>query len=287
MPSFRSHGPGCAPRERSLRLRHGPHCQHGRDDGPLSPPSLPSFPLHPPDPRRNRNRAQPHRRACFRSSARLPDHEPGRHYAGLGRGTFGRDPRRGADRRIHRRDRAASASATAASFRRTRRAASRPAGCSTGSTSSSSRKCRGHLITEKVYKRFMTPEQGGGAPDMDTCAGGAGQHPLPSALHRLSHPEPELALRRPNDLCGPCSGPLICRASIFWATCHGRRTKRPRPGTPGSNRCRPSGRCWPIACRESCRARSTRTWISDSTGRPAQKTLSQHAPRHSASMPAG
>lgn len=25
----------------------------------------------------------------------------------------------------------------------------------------------GHLITEKVYKRFMAPEQGGGAPDMD------------------------------------------------------------------------------------------------------------------------
>ena len=25
----------------------------------------------------------------------------------------------------------------------------------------------GHLVTEKVYKRFMTPEQGGGAPDMD------------------------------------------------------------------------------------------------------------------------
>ena len=25
----------------------------------------------------------------------------------------------------------------------------------------------GHLITEKVYKRFMTAEQGGGAPDMD------------------------------------------------------------------------------------------------------------------------
>lgn len=25
----------------------------------------------------------------------------------------------------------------------------------------------GHLVTEKVYKRFMTPDQGGGAPDMD------------------------------------------------------------------------------------------------------------------------
>ena len=44
----------------------------------------------------------------------------------------------------------------------------------------------GPLVTERVFKRHMTREQGGGPPDTDALARRAPQYPLSSGLYRLA-----------------------------------------------------------------------------------------------------
>src|SRR3982751_3785223 len=56
------------------------------------------------------------------------------------------------------------------------------------------------LVTERIYKRFMRQEQGGGG--RDPCR--KGKCALPSGLYRLAGADPELSGWRPADLCGPC-----------------------------------------------------------------------------------
>ena len=55
----------------------------------------------------------------------------------------------------------------------------------------------------------------------------------------------------------------ICRASTISATCRGRRTSRPRNGTPASSRGRASARSWPTTCRARRRRSTTPTSISE------------------------
>jgi glutathione S-transferase len=63
------------------------------------------------------------------------------------------------------------------------------------------------LVREKVYKRFMSVAQGGGAPDMDSVrAARARQSALSSALHRSPHRGPQLVGRRSANLCRPRGG---------------------------------------------------------------------------------
>ena len=59
------------------------------------------------------------------------------------------------------------------------------------------------LVTERIYKRFMSEEQGGGAPAADVIRAAQGQCALSSGLYRLAGADAELSRRRPADLCGP------------------------------------------------------------------------------------
>ena len=58
------------------------------------------------------------------------------------------------------------------------------------------------LVTERIYKRFMSEEDGGGAPATDAIRAAQDQCPLSSGLYRLAGADAELARRRPADLCG-------------------------------------------------------------------------------------
>ncbi len=62
------------------------------------------------------------------------------------------------------------------------------------------------LVTERIYKRFMSEEQGGGAPATDAIRAAKAQCPLSSGLYRLAGADAELSRRRPADLCGPRRG---------------------------------------------------------------------------------
>ena len=53
------------------------------------------------------------------------------------------------------------------------------------------------LIAEKVVRRFLPREAGGGSPDMGPVRAGAGGHPRPSQLYRAPRRIPQLAGRRP------------------------------------------------------------------------------------------
>ena len=79
-----------------------------------------------------------------------------------------------------------------------------------GSTTSSSPRSAGPLVTERIYKRYMRIEQGGGPPDTEAIRAARDQHPLSSRLYRLAGAHARLAGRRPADLCRSGGG----RASV-------------------------------------------------------------------------
>jgi len=90
----------------------------------------------------------------------------------------------------------------------------------------------GPLVLERVYKRHMTREQGGGSPDTES---------LRAARHNIRYHLAYIGwLVRTRDwLAGiDCRSPIlqrlrICRQSITWVTCRGTRTKQQRTGTRG------------------------------------------------------
>ena len=86
----------------------------------------------------------------------------------------------------------------------------------------------GYLVTEKVYKRFMTAENGGGSPDMSGDPGRAQQCALSSDLYRLPDREAKLAGRRRADLCGSRGGGPSLRGGLSRRRAMGTRTKRRR-----------------------------------------------------------
>ena len=106
-----------------------------------------------------------------------------------------------------------------------------------------------YLATEKIYKRFMPTELGGGPPDMNAIRAGAGQYPLSSEIYRLPDRDPKLAGRRSDDLCGSGRGGPSLGAWIISATCHGTRTRQRGSGTPGSSPGRRFAPFWPTGCR--------------------------------------
>ena len=68
----------------------------------------------------------------------------------------------------------------------TRPRASRCGGCRAGSTTNSSPRSAARWSPERIYKRYMRTEQGGGPPDTDAIRAARHQHPLSSGLYRLA-----------------------------------------------------------------------------------------------------
>ena len=90
----------------------------------------------------------------------------------------------------------------------------------------------GPLVNERVFKRHMTAEQGGGAPDTET---------LRAARHNIRYHLAYIGwLVRTRDWLAGDRLSLadlprrrICPPPIIWAMCRGTQTKPPRTGTRG------------------------------------------------------
>jgi hypothetical protein len=100
----------------------------------------------------------------------------------------------------------------------------------------------GPLVTERIYKRFMKPDQGGGAPRPTFCAP---QRPMCAIIWPISAGWRGRGISWPATSSPmPISPPQpICRRWTIWAMCHGTKTTQPRRGTCGSNPARRSARC--------------------------------------------
>ena len=123
------------------------------------------------------------------------------------------------------------------------------------------------IITEKIIRRFMTRETGGGAPDMARVRyglsrlrdhldyiGHAGRPPL-VAGGRGAFASPILRRRR------------ISRSSTISAIFRGRIFRWPSAGTSGSSRGRHSGRCSATRCAACRRLPPMPTSISERAAR--------------------
>lgn len=88
------------------------------------------------------------------------------------------------------------------------------------------------LVTERIYKRFMSEENGGGAPSADV---------MRAAKANVRYHLPISAGWRRRGTSSPATGSptrtspprRISRRSTIWATCHGARTTQQRRGTRG------------------------------------------------------
>ena len=88
------------------------------------------------------------------------------------------------------------------------------------------------LVTERIYKRFMSEEDGGGAPAADVIrAAKANVRYHLAYIGWLAQTRNFLAGDRLTYADSPPR--RIFRRSIIWATCHGSRTTRQRRGTRG------------------------------------------------------
>jgi hypothetical protein len=96
-------------------------------------------------------------------------------------------------------------------------------------------------LTEKIMRRFLGREAGGGAPDMGRWRARICRLPI-SPL------------------------PPICRSLIISEMFRGRNTLPRKPGTSGSSPGPRSGPCWRMRCGESFRPRLTRISTSDAGG---------------------
>ena len=88
------------------------------------------------------------------------------------------------------------------------------------------------MVTERIYKRFMSEEDGGGPPAMDVIRAATS-----NVRYHLAYIG--WLARTRNYLAGDRS-PMrtsprrrICPPSTIWATCHGPRTRQQRRGTRG------------------------------------------------------
>jgi len=87
-------------------------------------------------------------------------------------------------------------------------------------------------VTEKIYKRFMPTNRGGGAPDMEAIR--AARSNVRYHLRYIGH-----LIGSRNWLAGErltfadLAAAAICRALTIWAMFHGPKTKRRRIGTRG------------------------------------------------------
>jgi len=99
------------------------------------------------------------------------------------------------------------------------------------------------LVTERIYKRFMREDNGGGAPATDVIRAAKTNVRYHLAYIGWLAQRREIIWRatgRPTRISPPRR---IFRRSIIWATCHGARTTQQRRGTRGSNPARRSVRC--------------------------------------------
>ena len=101
-----------------------------------------------------------------------------------------------------------------------------------------------NLLGQKMMRRYRSPGQPSAQPNSQAIR--AGHANLPYHLDYIGY----LVERRRwlgGDQFSVADIPRrrICRASTISATCRGRRTSRPRNGTPASSRARASARSWP------------------------------------------
>ena len=91
----------------------------------------------------------------------------------------------------------------------------------------------GPLVNERVFKRHMTQEQGGGPPDTDALR--AARHNIRYHLAYIGWlvQHARLARRRPIELWLILRRLRICQPPTIWAKCRGTKTKRQRTGTRG------------------------------------------------------
>jgi len=88
------------------------------------------------------------------------------------------------------------------------------------------------LVTERIYKRFMREDDGGGPPAADVIAR---QRPMCAIIWAYIG----WLARTRNFLAGDrlsyadLAAAAHLRRSIIWATCHGSRTTRQKRGTRG------------------------------------------------------
>ena len=91
----------------------------------------------------------------------------------------------------------------------------------------------GPLVTERVFKRHMTLEQGGGPPDTDAMR--AARHNIRYHLAYIGWlvQHARLARRRPAELGRSCRGGAFVGRRLFGRCAVERQTKPPRTGTRG------------------------------------------------------
>ena len=83
----------------------------------------------------------------------------------------------------------------------------------------------GPLVTERVFKRHMTREQGGGPPDTDALRAARTNIRYHLAYIGWLVRTRDWLAGDAAELCRSRRGRRICRRPITWAKCHGTKTK--------------------------------------------------------------
>ena len=89
------------------------------------------------------------------------------------------------------------------------------------------------LVTERIYKRFMSEDDGGGAPAADVIRAAKANVRYHLAYIGWLAQDAELSSPATGSPTRTSPPRRIFRRSIIWATCHGSRTTRQRRGTRG------------------------------------------------------